>query len=65
MDYRDGPSAPPADDEPETRAAPVSAHEHGQRLDKVLALRVPEFSRTWMQALIERGHVREEGLHPE
>jgi 23S rRNA pseudouridine1911/1915/1917 synthase len=61
MDYRDGPSAAPADDEPETRRAPVSAAEHGLRLDKVLALRAPEFSRTWMQALVERGHVRLDG----
>ena len=67
MDYRD---APPGDDGAEeapdalpelvveTREAEVGAAEHGQRLDKVLAMRVPEFSRTWLQALIQRGHVR-------
>jgi 23S rRNA pseudouridine1911/1915/1917 synthase len=62
MDYRDAPVAEDGPDdaaEPiETREAAVGAAEHGQRLDKVLAARVPEFSRTWLQALIERGHVR-------
>jgi 23S rRNA pseudouridine1911/1915/1917 synthase len=64
MDSSDDAVAAPADDEaeaPETRGAPVSAAEHGQRLDKVLALRVPEFSRTWLQTLVERGHVRLDG----
>lgn len=60
-----GPGAPAPDEEPdagfETRTAPVSSGEHGLRLDKALAMRVPEFSRTWMQALIERGHVRLDG----
>ena len=58
-------AAPSADDGPgdevETREAPVTAAEHGLRLDKALALRVPEFSRTWLQALVERGHVRLDG----
>ncbi|GAB4118216.1 MAG: RluA family pseudouridine synthase [Rubrivivax sp.] len=57
----DAAAAPPEDEAPETRSAPVNAEEHGQRLDKVLALRVPEFSRTWLQALVERGHVRLDG----
>jgi 23S rRNA pseudouridine1911/1915/1917 synthase len=61
MDYRDGSRAAALDVEPETRSAPVSGAEHGQRLDKVLALRAPEFSRTWMQSLVERGHVRLDG----
>jgi 23S rRNA pseudouridine1911/1915/1917 synthase len=62
MNYRDGPPPDPAaDEEPESRSAPVTAAEHGQRLDRVLAQRVPEFSRTWLQALVERGHVRLEG----
>jgi 23S rRNA pseudouridine1911/1915/1917 synthase len=65
MNYRDGPPAPSpglvSDEEPEVRTAPVSAAEHGQRLDKVLALRVPEFSRTWLQSLVERGHARLDG----
>ncbi|RVT54166.1 RluA family pseudouridine synthase [Rubrivivax albus] len=70
MEYRSPPAAGPvtspgADDEPgevfETRAAPVEPGEHGQRLDKVLAARVPEFSRTWLQTLVERGHVMVDG----
>jgi 23S rRNA pseudouridine1911/1915/1917 synthase len=69
MDYREPPQtadtmAPAADETPddiETREAPVAAGEHGLRLDKVLALRVPEFSRTWLQTLVERGHVRVDG----
>lgn len=47
---------------PEVRSAPVSPAEHGQRLDKVLALRAPEFSRSWMRTLVERGHVRLDGM---
>ncbi len=74
MDYREAPPGGPADatdpahepedlrDVPEQRSAPVTAAEHGQRLDKVLAARVPEFSRTWLQALVERGHVRLDGV---
>lgn len=67
MDYRDAPAAGPTDEDDaagafETREAPVTSAEHGERLDKVLALRVPEFSRTWMQALVERGHVRLDGV---
>jgi 23S rRNA pseudouridine1911/1915/1917 synthase len=59
MDYRDAPLADEApDDGIETREGEVVAAEHGLRLDKVLAARVPEFSRTWLQALIARGHVR-------
>ena len=62
-DYRD---APPADDEvdesqgdvPETRAQVVGKDQHGQRLDKVLVLLAPEFSRSHLQGLVEAGHVR-------
>ena len=66
MDYRDGPPAGPADEDEadaaiETRRGAVTAAEHGQRLDKVLAARVPEFSRTWLQALVARGHVQVDG----
>jgi len=68
MQYRE-PTAPDDDgaepaeaaDPVETRSGDVQADEHGQRLDKVLALRVPEFSRTWLQTLIQRGHVRLDG----
>lgn len=68
MDYREpvdpaeDTSGAAPDDAVETRTAPVGLAEHGLRLDKVLALRVPEFSRTWLQALVERGHVRLDGL---
>ncbi len=76
MDYREASSTRPApvpdpDDETgdapeaaegrELRSAPVAAAEHGLRLDKALALRVPELSRTWLQTLVARGHVRLDG----
>lgn len=70
MEYRVPPLADPDDgaesgDDPveafETRAATVMPAEHGLRMDKVLAARVPEFSRTWLQTLVERGHVRVDG----
>ena len=55
-----------AEDEPgdavETREALVGAAEHGQRLDKVLVTLAPEFSRTYLQSLVARGHVRLDGL---
>jgi 23S rRNA pseudouridine1911/1915/1917 synthase len=68
-DYR---SAPPDDDEftdpevsagveVECRTAVVDAAWHGQRLDKVLVALASEFSRSHLQSLIERGHVRLDG----
>ena len=51
----------PADQEAEVRQWSVSADEHGQRLDKVLVLHAGEFSRNYLQALIERGHVQVAG----
>ena len=45
----------------ETRAWTVDAAGHGQRLDKVLAMRVPEFSRSYLQRSIALGHVRVDG----
>ncbi|MCB1995452.1 MAG: RluA family pseudouridine synthase [Burkholderiaceae bacterium] len=71
MEYRVPPQADPDDgaglgDDPveafETRASTVMPGEHGQRMDKVLAARVPEFSRTWLQTLVERGHVQVDGV---
>ena len=47
---------------PEIRRAGVSAGQHGQRLDKVLVVMAPEFSRSHLQLLIERGHVQVDGL---
>jgi 23S rRNA pseudouridine1911/1915/1917 synthase len=35
--------------------------QHGERLDKVLVARAPEFSRSHLQALVEAGHVRVDG----
>jgi 23S rRNA pseudouridine1911/1915/1917 synthase len=43
---------------PETRTATVDAAHHGQRLDRLLVALAPEFSRSHLQGLIERGHVR-------
>jgi len=42
----------------ETRGAFVDAAGHGQRLDKWLVSLAPEFSRSYLQTLIEQGHVR-------
>jgi 23S rRNA pseudouridine1911/1915/1917 synthase len=36
----------------------VDADEHGERLDKTLVAMAPEFSRSHLQALVERGHVQ-------
>src|SRR5512138_1869236 len=72
-DYRAAPAAGPAADEAaceadepasedvETRAAQVPESLHGTRLDKVLVVFVPEFSRNYLQALIVGGHVLVDG----
>ncbi len=49
--------------EGELRAFVVGAAGHGQRLDRVLAMQVPEFSRSYLQQLIADGAVRLDG-HP-
>jgi 23S rRNA pseudouridine1911/1915/1917 synthase len=68
--YKDRPSADPALDEidaadaaadVEWRTAVVDASQHGERLDKVLVALAPEFSRSHLQGLIERGHVLVDG----
>jgi 23S rRNA pseudouridine1911/1915/1917 synthase len=46
----------------ECREAVVSAAQHGGRLDKVLVPLAPEFSRSHLQSLIERGHVLVDGV---
>lgn len=51
----------PALADPETRVCPVPAQWHGQRLDKVLAALVPEFSRSYLQQLITSGAVSRAG----
>lgn len=43
--------------EVEVRCAQVPVDLHGQRLDKALAQMVPEFSRSYLQQLIEQGDV--------
>ena len=55
-DDRPGPSATDAE-AVETRTTVVSPEQHGQRLDKVLVALAPEFSRSHLQHLLERGHV--------
>ncbi len=45
----------------ETRTLAVPAEGHGQRLDRVLAARVPEFSRSYLQQLVGAGAVRLNG----
>ena len=41
----------------ETRRGVVTAAQHGLRLDKAVVALAPEFSRSWLQQLIARGHV--------
>lgn len=45
----------------ETRRWAVASTDHGARLDKLLAQQAPEFSRSHLQGLIEKGHVRLDG----
>jgi 23S rRNA pseudouridine1911/1915/1917 synthase len=45
----------------ERRSATVSPAQHGLRLDKALVALAPEFSRSWLQQLITRGHVQLDG----
>jgi 23S rRNA pseudouridine1911/1915/1917 synthase len=47
--------------EAETRAFIIEAALHGERLDRALAQLVPEFSRSYLQQLIEAGAVRLRG----
>nr|WP_236580343.1 RluA family pseudouridine synthase [Rubrivivax sp. A210] len=44
------------------RRAAVGAAQHGQRLDLGLVELAPEFSRSHLQGLIERGHVQVDGV---
>lgn len=45
----------------ELREHRVGAEGHGERLDRELVRAAPEFSRSHLQGLIERGHVRVDG----
>jgi 23S rRNA pseudouridine1911/1915/1917 synthase len=47
--------------EAEIRAFTIAASQHGERLDRALAQLVPEFSRSYLQQLIEAGAVRLQG----
>ena len=47
-----------AGEEPERRGTQVPEALHGQRLDKLLVTLAGEFSRSHLQSLVERGHVR-------
>ena len=44
------------------RSATVSSAQHGERLDKVLVTLAPEFSRSHLQQLIDKGHVLVDGV---
>ncbi|MCE4536089.1 RluA family pseudouridine synthase [Pelomonas sp. P7] len=50
-----------ADEAPERREARVEADGHGERLDRWLTGRAPEFSRNHLQSLVERGCVLVDG----
>ena len=45
----------------ESRPFAITAEQHGERLDRALALLVPEFSRSYLQQLIESGSVQLNG----
>jgi 23S rRNA pseudouridine1911/1915/1917 synthase len=50
------------DSDVETRRSVVDEATHGERLDKVLVGLAGEFSRSHLQGLIQRGHVRIDGV---
>ncbi|MBS0441917.1 MAG: RluA family pseudouridine synthase [Proteobacteria bacterium] len=62
-DYRETPSEDEAEREAEgeRREAVAGAQWHGQRLDKLLVAIAPEFSRSHLQSLLERGLVNVDG----
>lgn len=49
------------DERIETRETLIDAAGHGQRLDRLLVALAPEFSRTWLQQLVEQGAVQLDG----
>lgn len=51
----------PAGDANECRTVILDRTFHGQRLDKAVVSMAPEFSRNYLQTLIEQGHVHVEG----
>lgn len=48
----------PAGDAPERRSTLLGREFHGSRLDKAVVAMAPEFSRNYLQGLIEQGHVQ-------
>ena len=50
-------SAGEVETDAERREVKLPPVQHGLRLDKALVLLAPEFSRSWLQQLISRGHV--------
>jgi 23S rRNA pseudouridine1911/1915/1917 synthase len=52
----------PGQEDTEWREFQVDASDHGQRLDRILAHAVPEFSRSYLQQLIEAGAVTAQGV---
>ena len=61
-DEFDGPSDAATPASVETRSFKLPSARHGERLDKVLVGLAPEFSRSHLQSLIERGHVSVDGV---
>jgi 23S rRNA pseudouridine1911/1915/1917 synthase len=57
----DAPLEAGSEGESELRAFAVDAQGHGERLDRVLAAQVPEFSRSYLQQLIADGAVQVNG----
>lgn len=51
-----------AESDPELRAFAIAPTLHGDRLDRTLALQLPEFSRSYLQQLIAQGKVKLQGL---
>ena len=60
-DSADDAAEPDAEAVVDTRSAIVNAAQHGQRLDKTLVNLAPEFSRSHLQQLIDKGHVQVDG----
>ena len=57
----DAPAGADLEADAEVREAVVSRDQHLLRLDKALVAMAAEFSRSWLQQLIERGHVQVDG----
>lgn len=58
LDVEDAPEMDAAASEVEQRELPVTMAQHGVRLDKALVDLVPEFSRSYLQQLLEQGAVQ-------